>query len=162
MDDRSYGSRSHKVPFSSSTTKIPPGWSPEYAHQYSLKSYLKDFRMWYQTTELSDQQIGPAMALRLDGVARRIADQIASQSSDVDEDFMSSLLSHGRYELDALGHRAIKQCWTILIEELKDRFSQTSEERLIQHLHGFFTFRVNSREDIDSYLDSSLSKSRVD
>ena len=137
------GNGKHHLPLSSSTTKIPPGWSPEHDRRYSAIQYKRDLRMWYQTTELQDTAIGPAMALRLEGVARRIAEEIASQPSNVDTHPMSSRLSHGHRPVEPVSGAytgPAETGWSILLQEINNRFGALQHERLIQYLMDLFSF----------------------
>ena len=48
------------------TKGTPPGWRPNLAH-YPYKRYLERLRLWYRMTDLSAEQVGPAVAGRLQG-----------------------------------------------------------------------------------------------
>eukprot|EP00971_Amphidinium_carterae_P056594 1118505-Amphidinium_carterae.2 len=58
------------------SAKVPPGWNPEAAERYSLDSWTKDVRLWAATTDLRADQLGPAVALRLQGFAKTLSREI--------------------------------------------------------------------------------------
>ena len=86
----------HGLPLSSSTKSVPPGWSMKRDAHYSFDRWRRDLRLWLKTTDLEQSKIGPAIALRLDGVPRALADEIEAQRSDVSLATHASTLSHGR------------------------------------------------------------------
>ena len=81
------------------------------------------------------------MALRLEGVARKIADQLSSQPSDLypGAGDLYTLLSHGRDDgPDGSGGRRVKHGYAVLIEALDMQFGALTQERQIQHLMAVF------------------------
>ena len=152
---RRYGndhSSGHGLPLTSSTPKIPPGWSLEQSDRYSLSAWLRDLRLWLVTTELDDYQKGPAMALRLHGLARNVADDLADLDSDVSTHALSSQLPHGTYEWDSAGHATVVHGWQLLGHALKEKFGELSTEKLLTYLIEFFSFRPQPNEAPDAIL----------
>ena len=137
---------------SHSTTKIPPGWDPGTAQQYSFLQYKKDLQYWLRTTELDEVRIGPAIALRLKGVARRITDRLMSKDSPVHPGNGNTLLTHGDYDINPMGGWTVKPGWRVLFDALREKFDRLSYERAVKFLLDFFTFRVKPGEDIDSII----------
>ena len=88
------------LPLQSSTKTVPPGWNLKIASTYTFDQWRKDLKLWLLTTDLKHEQIGPAMALRLSGVPRAVADTLANTPSDVNSHEMASQLSHGKYYQD--------------------------------------------------------------
>ena len=54
-------------------SKIPPGWDPRYAKQYTLREWKRDLEGWITLTDLKAQQIVPAIISQLSGAARELA-----------------------------------------------------------------------------------------
>ena len=44
----------------------PPGWRPGLAH-HPFRRFLERLRLWYRMTDLGADQVGPAVAGRLQG-----------------------------------------------------------------------------------------------
>ena len=79
-----------------STTKVPPGWGPELRHQYSFRQWKKDVRLWKRQAEFAEEKVGPAIAQRLRGVARKLAEQLLEAPSDcVGAPAGADALTHG-------------------------------------------------------------------
>ena len=151
-----------------STNKIPPGWGPDNHLRYSFKKYKRDLKLWIQNTELDQHKIGPAIALRLEGVARKIADHLSNEDSDVSPgNEFHTLISHGRFKVPAAylpgGARVVEPGYVILITALNDQFGQLGQERQIQYLMDFFMFQPKrgERTPIQSSRASSSSGSRA-
>ena len=45
----------------------PPGWSPETAHVYLLRSWIEDLQVWCELTQLTEPQQGYAVFMELGG-----------------------------------------------------------------------------------------------
>ena len=73
---------------------VPPGWSLRSSHAYPFRKWLKDLAMWFATTILEPHQIGPAIAMRLDGVPRQLADASAKKPSDVSNHPLAKFRGH--------------------------------------------------------------------
>ena len=60
-----------------STFKIPPYWAPLLETKgYPLAVWAKDIELWCAGTELTPQQMGPAMVQRLGGIARELMREV--------------------------------------------------------------------------------------
>ena len=56
------------LPLSQYTTNVPPGWKAGLPN-YPLSRYNQLIQIWYRLTDFSDDQVGPAVAGRLQGRA---------------------------------------------------------------------------------------------
>ena len=54
------------LPLDQFNTTTPPGWKPHVTN-FPLKRYLERLRLWYRLTNLLPEQLGPAVASRLQG-----------------------------------------------------------------------------------------------
>ena len=54
-------------------SKVPPGWDPKHAKQYTLREYKRDLEGWITLTDLKVQHIVPAIISQLSGAARELA-----------------------------------------------------------------------------------------
>lgn len=52
--------------------EIPPGWAPGDS-SHPLKLYMEKLQLWYKTTALEDEVVGPMVAGRLHGRAAKVA-----------------------------------------------------------------------------------------
>ena len=59
--------------------KVPPAWTAERAHWYSLRSWLSDLVLWASATDLDPVMQGPVAALQITGAAREIVREIPPQ-----------------------------------------------------------------------------------
>ena len=64
------------LPLRASTPKVPPGWNDATSYQWSFRQYKQALSLWLATTELSDENLGPAMVLRLEGTAKAVGNTI--------------------------------------------------------------------------------------
>ena len=54
------------LPLDAYNRTTPPGWRPALMH-YPFRRYIERLRLWYRMTDLGIEQIGPAIAGRLQG-----------------------------------------------------------------------------------------------
>ena len=93
--------------------KNPPSWSAEGEGRYPFEKYEQDMRLWIAATSLAPGQIGPAIALRLQGTARELAR--ACDPSD---------LINGRTEIDiTTGQPTHIAGYELLLQALKKKDS---------------------------------------
>ena len=59
-----------------SSLKEPPWWTPEIQTSYPFHKYVQDVLRWSVVTKLNEDQKGVAVAMRLGGAAKEIADLI--------------------------------------------------------------------------------------
>eukprot|EP00971_Amphidinium_carterae_P207588 4119141-Amphidinium_carterae.1 len=117
----------------SGSSKVAPGWNPENADRYSLESWTKDVRLWAASTDLRADQLGPSVALRLQGFAKTLSREIPTQ-----------MLMYG----DTIGGTTLSGL-DILIKGLEQRFKPLSVETGAKAIAAYFTFRKTNAENID-------------
>ena len=84
--------------------------------------------MWFATTNLEPHQIGPAIAMRLDGVPRQLADALAKKPSDVSTHPLANQLSHVTWDCPDGITWQVKPGCMFLLEALKEHFDKLSME----------------------------------
>ena len=112
---------------------------------------LLDFKLWVRTTDLDHTQVGPALALRLEGVCREIANYLADQPSPHGEGRYANVLTHGNNQWDGEA-RTYSYCngWEVLMMMIEDKIGKLDQEKLIQYLRDYFAFRPGAGESPDS------------
>ena len=116
--------------------RIPPPWSPEYAQQYSFRSYMTDLSLWIMLTDLAPHQQVSAIILRLGGAARDIARTMQPQ------EIINGGMRDGQM-LDPVSY---------LVGALHARFAVLEEESRLQCMTEMLAFRRRGGENIDSLL----------
>ena len=54
------------LPLDQYSASVPPGWRPNMSH-YPFRRFLERLRLFYRMTSLGQEQVGPALAGRLQG-----------------------------------------------------------------------------------------------
>eukprot|EP00971_Amphidinium_carterae_P337415 6474187-Amphidinium_carterae.1 len=118
------------------STKVPPSWNPDNAHAYSLENWSKDVRLWAATTDLRRDQLGPAVALRLQGLAKTLAREVPT-----------NILING----DTVGGVTLSGL-DVLIAGLEKRFQPLGIELGAKAIAAYFTFKKLNSENIDQAI----------
>ena len=91
-------------------TKTPPGWSPEGDKKYPFRDWLQDVELWLGATEVDPIKQGPALAMRIGGVAREIIREldltVLSQGRVIPDQYNQPMQQTGvQYLVAALSRR---------------------------------------------------------
>eukprot|EP00971_Amphidinium_carterae_P338489 6475850-Amphidinium_carterae.2 len=131
-----------------STTKSPPTWSPEHAHNadypYTLAEYERDARRWQAATEVSEARQGPLLSLAVGGAARSIADELPVE-----------FLKSGPGGVADLGDgRGVQQRSGVdlLLHALHRRFPSNQEASMIRAGLELLSFTPRRQETIEAVL----------
>ena len=63
------------IPLPQYTKSVPPGWDPS-SQTFPLRAYIDRLKLWTRTTDLRNEQMGPAVAGRLVGRPFDVAMQL--------------------------------------------------------------------------------------
>jgi hypothetical protein len=129
--------------FGHCTTKVPPRWDPSFEADYDYQTWEKDVTLWIHTTELTPQQIGPAIVLNLGGEARALA-------RELDQNIVVNGVVTGRDP--QTGQQLRREGHACLLEELRNRFGTLVQEQQIASISEFFHFRRKPNESIDEAI----------
>jgi hypothetical protein len=100
------------------SSKVPPSWDPSWDKQYPFHIYCQDVMLWISgVCELDDHQRGPAIAMRLQGVAREIVRELDLNT-----------LMHGRMMNGNNGQPVNQPGFMYLLDVLKSRFGMLPQE----------------------------------
>jgi len=125
----------------SANLKTPPSWTPENESHYSFSSWLADVRMWAAATDIDEDRLGSAVALRLGGGARSIAREMSEQLVDGMDELVAAdgTVQH----VNGLG---------LLLRALIRRFGPLEVEQSVKAISEFLFLRRQAGERIDSFL----------
>ena len=123
-----------------SSLKHPPRWSVETEKDYPFTKWESDVRLWIAVATLDDNQIGPAIALRLTGAAREVVRESPTQP-----------IIEGINELQE-GVLVHVSGWEVLLNALRRRFAPLEQEQEISAITELFQFRRRSNETIDEVV----------
>jgi len=122
--------------------KTPPAWDTSLDKQYPLRIWMSDMLLWDGATEVDVQRRGPAVVMRLSGVAREIAREIDPGT-----------LSQGRAIFDAQGQQVGYESGVeALVSLLRRRFHPLEREIQVSALSEVFQFTWQDREGMDDVL----------
>ena len=109
------------------------------ASYYPLRRYAKDLLLWVASTDIPDNQMGPAAVLQLSSGARALADEItlADLQQGVTADWA-----------DGMGHVPHHPIHNLL-RILAGRFGEMEVETVIRAMIDFLEFQRHPSEDID-------------
>eukprot|EP00971_Amphidinium_carterae_P267164 5299901-Amphidinium_carterae.1 len=129
-----------------STTKSPPTWSPEHAHNveypYTLAEYEKDVRRWQAATEVAESRQGPLLSLAVGGAARSIADEVPTEI----------LRSGGIADLNDGRGNVHRSGVDLLLHALHRRFPANQEATMIRAGLELLAFCPRKQETIEAVL----------
>eukprot|EP00435_Cladocopium_sp_Y103_P046747 s730_g13.t1 len=61
------------------TLKVPPSWSVERNHIYSLRAWISDLILWASASDLDPMRHGPIAALQIQGTAKELVRELTPQ-----------------------------------------------------------------------------------
>jgi hypothetical protein len=134
------------------SSKVPPSWDPSWDKQYPFHVYQQDVLLWANgICELDDHQRGPAVAMRLQGVAREVVRELNLQ-----------VLMHGHMIPDPNVPPNVAQGIQIpqvfqsgleyLFVILRTRFGMLPQETAIQGISDFLMFSRHHGENTDQTI----------
>ena len=122
--------------------RTPPSWDPA-SSNYSFRDWQADLRLWMEVTPLQAQQMGPAVALALGGLAKQMAKEIPI---DTLRDGMVMDIGDGN---GMVLHPGIP----VRLRALARRFHPLNVEERIRAIMSMVAFRRQPGEQIDTFLD---------
>lgn len=121
------------------TLKVPPSWSLERNHIYSLRSWVSDLVLWATATDLEPQRHGPIAALQVQGSAKELVRELTPQQ-----------LQHG--DIDPQTGQQLPGLM-LLVQVLARRYAPLEAENTTKSIAEFLSFRKMPGESIDSRCD---------
>ena len=130
---------------------VPPGWAPG-DHSYPLRLYLEKLQLWYKTTSVEDEVVGPLIAGRLHGRAAKVAMSLRIPRPDGNVDIGPDALS--RLSVDevidpttgAVMQNAIASGVQYLMAALRQAFGQRDQDLATSALDKFFGLSRHSQK----------------
>ena len=128
--------------YGSSTTKVPPAWSPEFEASYSFNEWYKDVIHWSMACELTVQQQASAVVQQLGGPARDLARE------------MDPMMLRDGGVIDTGDGQGPRQVTGLpfLIHHLKKRYAPLEEEVNMRAISQLMNFQKKPNEPIDLAL----------
>ena len=120
------------------TLKVPPAWSAERAHWYSLRSWVSDLVLWSASTDIDVQRQGPIAALQVTGAAKELIREIAP-----------AVLQHGRIDPQT---GAQVSGLMVLAETLVARYAPLDAEVATRAVSELIHFKRLPGESTDAFL----------
>ena len=120
------------------TLKVPPSWSLERNHLYSLRSWVADLVLWASATDLEAVRHGPIAALQIQEGARELVRELTPQQ-----------LQHGDWD-PVTGQQVTGLM--LLVHILARRYAPLEAENTTRSIAEFLSFRRLPSESIDSTL----------
>lgn len=120
------------------TLKVPPAWSAERAHWYSLRSWLSDLILWSAATDLEGARQGPVAALQISGAARDLVREIPP-----------NVLQNGRIDPQTGAHTSGLM---VLAETLIQRYAPLDAEVATRSVSELINIRKMQGESTDAFL----------
>lgn len=120
------------------TLKVPPSWSVERNHVYSLRSWISDLVLWSSATEIDPARQGPIAALQVQGSAKELVRELTPvQLREGDVDQMTGQHVTGL---------------TLLVTVLARRYAPLEAENCTRSISEFLQFKRMPNESIDNVL----------
>ena len=121
-----------------STSKIPPYWTPTLEKKgYPFSVWRRDIELWCAGAELPPHACGPAIAMRLGGIAREMVREVPT-----------IVITQGR--VDANGFAVAGP--EVIVAGLARKFGQFDVEASIVAIIELLTFRRIGAESIDEAI----------
>ena len=120
------------------TLKVPPAWSAERAHWYSLRAWLSDLILWSASTDVEPARQGPIAALQISGAARELVREIPP-----------NVLQNGRVDPQTGAHTAGLR---VLAETLITRYGPLKAEISTRAISELIHIRRMQHEPVDAFL----------
>eukprot|EP00435_Cladocopium_sp_Y103_P035043 s3195_g9.t1 len=118
------------------TLKVPPSWSVERNHVYSLRAWISDLVLWASASDLDPVRHGPVAALQVQGTAKELIRELTPQQ-----------LQHGDVD-PATGQQLTGLM--LLVTVLARRYAPLEAENTTKSIAEFLAFRRQPGETIDS------------
>eukprot|EP00435_Cladocopium_sp_Y103_P056006 s391_g18.t1 len=151
VDEMAAPGTSGNLPLQEFRREIPPGWSPGDT-SYPLKLYMEKLQLWYKTTTLEDEVVGPMVAGRLHGRAAKVAMSLRVPRPDGSYDVGPEALSRLSVDevVDPASGQVIQQPIAsgvqYLITALRQTFGQQDQDLATNALDKFFSLSRTSQK----------------
>ena len=120
------------------TLKVPPCWSIERNHVYTLRAWVSDLILWASATDLDQHRQGPIAALQVTGSARELIREIPPDQ-----------LAQGMIDPQTGNHVSGLM---ILVRTLARRYSPLEGEASTRAISDFLNFSRMPHESVDAFL----------
>ena len=120
------------------TLKVPPTWSIERAHTYTLRCWVSDLILWASATDLEQHRQGPIAALQVSGSARELIREIPPDQ-----------LANGVHDPQTGQHISGLM---VLVRTLARRYSPLEGEASTRAVSDFLNFARMPGESVDAFL----------
>ena len=128
----------------------PPGWRPNIP-QYPIKLYLELLKLWYRITDNTEAQLGPLVAARLGGGAKKMALRLRLPRSGLDprgpgmDTGDEALIRLATPQVvdpasGAVTQEAIPSGLQALCQKLRTIYGLRDDDKTTVSLDNFFTF----------------------
>ena len=121
-----------------STLKVPPAWSVERNHSYSLRSWVSDLILWATATDIEPQRQGAIAAMQVTGSAKELVREIPPEQ-----------LAQGVWDPQA-GQQITGLM--LLVRTLARRYSPLDGEVSTRAVSDFLNFDRIPGESTDAFL----------
>ena len=124
------------------TLRTPPAWDPNMEPGYSFRHWSGDILMWSLATDVPQNQQGPAIVLRLGGLARQLAREVDP-----------NIIANGQVlDLNDGNGPQPQTGVTVLLRGLARRFAALDVENSIKAIAELMSFRRQAGESVDQTL----------
>ena len=145
-----------QLPLQEFRRDVPPGWTPG-DPAYPLRLYMEKLQLWYKTTNLEDEIVGPMVAGRLHGRAAKVAMALRVPRPDGGVDVGPDALSRLSVDevVDPAGNviqQHIASGVQFLLNSLRQAFGQQDQDLATASLDRFFSLtRSNQKMTLSEY-----------
>ena len=120
------------------TLKVPPAWSIERNHTYTLRCWISDLVLWASATDIEPARQGPIAAMQVTGSAKELIREIPPER-----------LSQGAIDPQTGNHIT---GFMILVQTLARRYSPLDGEAQTRAVSDFLNFHRIPQENVDAFL----------
>ena len=120
------------------TLKVPPAWSCERNHHYSLRSWISDLVLWASATDVEAARQGAIAAMQITGSAKELVREIPPEH-----------LAQGAWDQQTGQHITGLM---LLVTTLARRYSPLDGEAQTRAVSDFLNFNRLPGESIDAFL----------
>ena len=121
-----------------STLKVPPAWSIERNHVYSLRTWISDLILWASATDIEVARQGPIAAMQITGSAKELVRELAPDQ-----------LAQGVIDQNTGQHVTGLM---LLVRMLAQRYNPLDGEAQTRAVSDFLNFHRMPQESIDAFL----------
>ena len=120
------------------TLKVPPAWSVERNHFYSLRSWISDLVLWASATDVEAVRQGAIAAMQVTGSAKELVREIPPEQ-----------LAQGVVDAQTGQHMTGLM---LLVQTLARRYSPLDGEAQTRAVSDFLNFQRLAQENVDAFL----------